>query len=383
MDILHAGIDLGTMHTAVSASNGQRQVLPSEIGWAKDQIAAERLGTAPLFGEDLQQQRLALRTLRPLQKGVLKLHHENVAERSGGERLLERMRAASEIMGHAVGAVQTSPGARVRGVLGVPAAASSSSKLALLEVARNWMESVVLIPEPFAVGYGMGINTPSLIIDIGAGTIDVCHYYGALPNEDDQVTIPFGGDHVDEVFWNRVTAEYPEAQMSLRTARQIKEKFGLVGPTAEPVLIRVPSRGEAPREIDVTEAIRSSCSQLADAVFGGVQDVLAAMPPEYHADALRNIVLAGGGSQLRGLDSWLEEMLHDYGQVHVQRVFDCCYAGANGALKLAIELPESGWAELAEMDRTMATNQMTAGGRPQAVEPGDGAQPTAQQAGAA
>lgn len=383
MDMLHVGIDLGTMHTAVSASNGQRRVLPSEIGWAKDQVAAERLGTAPLFGEELQRQRLALRTMRPLQKGMLKHHHEGAGAGCGRDQLLERARAASEIMGHAVGAVQARPGARVRGVLGVPAAASAGSKLALLEVARNWMEAVVLIPEPFAVGYGMGISAPSLIIDIGAGTIDVCHYYGALPNDDDQVTIAFGGDHVDEVFWNRVAAEYPEAQMSLRTARQVKEKFGLVGPSAEPVLIRVPSRGEAPREIDVTEALRGSCSQLADAVFGGIKDVLASMPPEYHADALGNIILAGGGSQLRGLDSWLEETLHDYGQVQVQRVFDCCHAGANGALKLAIELPESGWAELAEMDRAMATRQPTSAGRSPAGERVEGADWAAQQGEAA
>ncbi|HBJ36438.1 MAG TPA: hypothetical protein DDZ51_17150, partial [Planctomycetaceae bacterium] len=58
----------------------------------------------------------------------------------------------------------------------------------------------------------------------------------------------------------------------------------------------------------------------------------------------------GGGSQLPGLCTYIEELLQPCGQSHVKRIADSCYAGANGALRLAMELPEDAWAELAKTD---------------------------------
>ncbi len=349
MEKLFAGIDLGTMHSVVAASNGMRRVVPTEIGWPKDAIAAERLGAGPLFGDALEKNRLALQTMRPLQKGILKSDYvEQPAE--SDEVLAERIVATGQILEYALRSVGGTDSLSIRGVLGIPAISSRRCINTLLNVAQRWMDTVVLVPEPFAVGYSLGLSDPALIIDIGAGTTDVCHYYGALPSEHDQTTIHFGGDHVDELIYQHLLADHPGISVSLRTVRHLKEKLGGLDGSSAPTIIRVPVGRKLAKEIDVTVPLQTALAKLAEAVFDGICEVLSAIPPEHHGAALSNVILAGGGSQLPGLCNYLEELLQPCGQSHVKRIADSCYAGANGALRLAMELPEDAWAELAKSD---------------------------------
>jgi rod shape-determining protein MreB len=81
-------------------------------------------------------------------------------------------------------------------------------------------------------------------------------------------------------------------------------------------------------------------------IVQGLRELVARLDPELQQRMLGNIVLGGGGSQLRGLDRMIEDGLKEYGPAKAKRVGDAVYAGAVGALKLAMSLPADCWEKL-------------------------------------
>src|SRR3954471_17532546 len=70
--VLYVGIDLGTSHTAISASNGTRAVFDSIVGYPKDVVSKKLLKKDVLFGKEALDNRLALKMFRPLERGAIK-----------------------------------------------------------------------------------------------------------------------------------------------------------------------------------------------------------------------------------------------------------------------------------------------------------------------
>ncbi len=69
---LFVGIDLGTSRASIAASNGVREVVPTYVGYPKDNISEELLGAEPLFGELALKHRLSVELIRPLAHGVIR-----------------------------------------------------------------------------------------------------------------------------------------------------------------------------------------------------------------------------------------------------------------------------------------------------------------------
>ena len=51
-EVLNVGIDLGTSHSAISASNGQKHVIESYVGWPVDLVARKVLKKEGLIGNE-------------------------------------------------------------------------------------------------------------------------------------------------------------------------------------------------------------------------------------------------------------------------------------------------------------------------------------------
>ncbi len=78
-----------------------------------------------------------------------------------------------------------------------------------------------------------------------------------------------------------------------------------------------------------------------------LQDLIATYDPEFQAKMRNNVLLGGGGSQISGLGRAIEEALGEYGGGKVTTVEEPQYAGSNGALKIALDMPEEYWKEFA------------------------------------
>ena len=348
-DVVFVGMDLGTFKTSIACSNGLRESFPTAVGWPKDHVAREMLGRDVVFGRDIVGHRLALEVVRPFEGGVLKYIDGDEIGMSAEQQ--ERYRSAARlVVEHAVSLVKPDRG-RVYGVIGAPSRAGLLNKQFLLEIAQPAFDLVAIVPEPFVVAYGASRLHNTLVIDIGAGTIDICPMYGAFPTEEDQVTVPFGGDIIDEDFRTRMLAEHPQAGLSLNMARDIKERYGSVCGPLQDVMVSLPVSGRAPREFNVAQPLRAACETIVPRIVDGVRESIGRFDPEFQESIIGQVMLSGGGGQLNGLDQALEQAFASFGEIRVTRATDTLFAGATGGLRLAMGMPDEMWQGLQQADQ--------------------------------
>ncbi len=333
-DPLHVGIDLGTSRSAVVASNGQRAWVESYVGWPKDFVARKMLGRPILFGEDAVRHRLSLELVRPLENGVV---------REGTARDHEAVR---ELVRHLLEAVRPADGQPIRAAIGVPAEALRQNKQAIREAVRDHADALMIVSEPFAVAYGIDALDGAMVIDIGAGTADFCVMHGTMPTEDDQRTLTLAGDHVDRQLAGLLAEQYPQAKFSETAVRQLKERAAFVG---QPEGGRLTLRGAEGAELadyDATDAMRQACESLVPAIVETAVDLLSRYEPDFQETVRKNVYLAGGGGQIRGLAAMIEAELSKTGPTRVRVVDDPLYSGAEGGLALAQEMPPEYWVDM-------------------------------------
>jgi rod shape-determining protein MreB and related proteins len=341
--VLYVGIDLGTSQTVISSSNGTRAVVESFVGYPRDLVSRKLLNKDVLFGADALKNRLSLQLYRPLEKGVIKYSDDSAGINE--EDLEGNLEAAKALIHHVVSLANPSPTDLVYGVIGCPAQASIRNKQSIIEAAREVLDSVVICSEPFAVAYGLGNLAGALVIDIGAGTTDLCRMKGAMPDEADQITLLEAGDHVDDQLYRLFKERCEGAQFTVNMVKRIKERHAFVTESAEPVIVTFPVKGK-PVDFDVTEEVRSACSTIIDPIVDAMAALIGSFDPEFQESLRNNVVLAGGGSRIFGLDRALEEALEELGGGRVSAVQEPVFAGANGALKIAYDMPEDTWEQM-------------------------------------
>lgn len=336
-EVLHVGIDLGTSRSAISASNGERFVVDSFVGWPLDMVAKKVLKRDVLIGHEAVANRTMLDLHRPLERGLLK---------EGSDKDVEAVR---ELLRHLLRLVGVNGGkvtpANVRAVVGVPAAALRTNKQYLRNAMKGIVDSLLIVSEPFAVAYGLDALLHTMIIDIGAGTTDFCVMKGRYPTEEDQRTLTVAGDSIDTQLLKLVQERYPQANVTIFMVREWKEKQSFVGEAKEQIVVQAPIKG-VPTDLDITNEMKAACESLLAPISETMLDLLSRVEPEFQERVRNNIILSGGGGLIRGLPDALEQALRVVGGGHVRYMEDPVFIGSDGGLALAADAPEGDWEKL-------------------------------------
>ena len=331
------GIDLGTSRSAISASNGERHVIDSYVGWPVDMVARKLVKKPVLVGREALENRAMLDLRRPLERGIIK---------EGSEKDEE---AVQELLRHLISLIGIKQKGKnrpkVRAVVGVPAEAFRVSRQRLRGVMEGIADSVMLVSEPFAVAYGLEALLHAMIIDIGAGTADFCVMQGRYPTEDDQRTLTTAGDFIDEQLSKFIKERHSEAQFSIHMVREWKEKWSFVGQPKNRVVVIAPAKAKT-AELDITEEMRIACESILPPVCETMIDLLSRVAPEYQEKVRNNIIVAGGSSLISGLSEALEKALQELGGGRVTVVRDPLFAGSDGGLAIARDASTADWEKL-------------------------------------
>jgi rod shape-determining protein MreB len=305
------GFDLGTNASCILAGPAEgkdatvSKVIPTIVGYAReglvDGIIAGNATT--LIGEDALNHRLQLRTVAPLQDGI-------IADPESAKDFIQRVRAVIDPTG----------AAEIRAVIGVPANAGQPAREDIRNSAAGVFDRVLLIPEPFLAALGFRDEsrlgqanyvdpvTNSLFIDIGGGTSDLCLIQGYFPTADDQISLAFAGDAIDKLIEDDLQRTYPNNGLSRATIRQIKEEHSYVGPIRKPIDVKVLIGGKS-HTIELGETIGRACNRLIEKIYPALTTLIARASSDSVATLLQNIVVTGGGSRIRGFDTVLQEKL--------------------------------------------------------------------------
>ncbi len=336
-ETLCIGIDLGTSRSSISASNGERHVIDSYVGWPVDMVARKIIKKSVLIGREALDNRSMLDLRRPLERGIIK-------EGSGKDE-----EAVQEILRHLISLIgikqKGKARPKVRAVVGVPAEAFRVSKQRLRRAMEGVADSVMLVSEPFAVAYGLEALLHALVIDIGAGTADFCVMQGHYPTDEDQRTLPNAGDAIDEQLAKLIRERHPEAQFSIHMIRECKEKSSFVGEPKGRVVVSVPVKGKA-TDLDITDEMGAACESILPPICETMTDLLSKVEPEYQEKVRQNIILAGGSSLIAGLADAIQKALVELGGGRASVVKDPVFAGSDGGLAIARDASTSDWEKL-------------------------------------
>ncbi|HVU24408.1 MAG TPA: rod shape-determining protein [Opitutus sp.] len=305
------GFDLGTNKSCLlaGAPGGTditvSKIVPSVVGYVKEGIVDGIVaGNRPVvFGDDALQNMLHVRLVSPLSHGII-----------------SDPDAARDFLQHARSLVDPSGNADIRAVVGVPANATEQAREDIRRCAYGVFERILLIPEPFLAALGYRDDSRlgqsnyidpvvnSLFVDIGGGTSDLCLVQGYFPGVEDQISIPFAGDAIDELLKEELGRIYPNNGLSLHKVREIKEAHGYVGPSRKPLDVKVVIGGK-PHTLELGDVLANACNALVEKIYPALTSLIQRASSDSVVTLLQNIIITGGGSQLKGIDTLLQRKL--------------------------------------------------------------------------
>ena len=207
----------------------------------------------------------------------------------------------------------------------VPSGITSVEMKAVIDSATQCGAGKVhLIEEPMAAAIGSKLPiheiAGSMIVDIGGGTTEmaVISQYAVAYSE----SLRMAGDAMDECI-QRYIKRHHGLSIGSFEAERVKMEIGTAAPLSEPLEMEISGADVStgiPRTIKLSdESVREALDGPVKAIVESIRKALAKTSPELAADIYRRgIVLAGGGSLLKGLGT----RLHDETGLPIYRVKD-------------------------------------------------------------
>ena len=291
-------IDLGTANTLVLVKGQGISINePSVVAIQYDKHGRERILAVGQEAKDMVGKTPGnIKAIRPMKDGVIA--DFEIAE-GMLKALISRVTPARTLF-------------RPKILIAVPSGITGVEKRAVEDSAlRAGAQEVILIEEPMAaaIGVDLPVHEPSanMIIDVGGGTTEVAVISliaGVFCR-----SVRVGGDEMDRAIVQYVKRKY-NLFIGERTAEMIKMHIGYAMlDDAESRQMKMPVKGRdlvtgVPKTVELTasevnEALLETISSIIDAVRVALENT----PPELSSDLVdKGIVMAGGGSLLKGLD---------------------------------------------------------------------------------
>jgi rod shape-determining protein MreB len=201
-----------------------------------------------------------------------------------------------------------------RVIIGVPLGVTEVEKKAVIDAGKSsGARKVFLIEEPMAAAIGarLPVQEPvgNLIVDIGGGTteIAVISLGGIVIGK----SLRIAGDKMNEDIIRYIQEEH-KLLIGEKMAEIIKIAIGSAFPMKEKKEFAARGRNLVtglPEEITVSDTeIRKALERTVHQIIDEVKTTIEETPPELVADIIQNgIFLAGGGSQLKGLNKLIQK----------------------------------------------------------------------------
>lgn len=198
---------------------------------------------------------------------------------------------------------------RPRVIIGIPSDVTEVEKRAVIDAAMSAGARVAyLIDEPMAAAIGARLPVQdaagNMVVDIGGGTTDIAviSLGGVVASRN----LRIAGDEMNEDIIRYCRDEF-NLLIGEKTAEDVKIAIGSACPQKEKM--QMPVRGRdlvsgLPKEVMINdEQVRAALSRSIRIIVNNIKTTIEETPPELLADIMqRGIILAGGGSLIRGLD---------------------------------------------------------------------------------
>ncbi len=199
-------------------------------------------------------------------------------------------------------------------VIGIPSGVTEVEKRAVVDAAVSaGSRKAYLVDEPMAAAIGARLSVQeasgNMIVDIGGGTteIAVISLGGVVVCR----SLRIAGDEMNEDIIRYSRDEF-NLLLGEKTAEDIKIAIGSAYELDE--VLEMPMRGRdlvtgLPKEVVVNDTqIREAIFRSIKIIVNNIKATIEETPPELISDIMqRGIILAGGGSLIRGLDRLIAE----------------------------------------------------------------------------